>query len=683
MADDSTQPAHAASENGADVSPRHRKAPTPARGPHAPLPRDKRGWDVAPAADGRGMPQTNQPPPHRTRGFLYFVVALFAINILLSVVFDNTSSQPRVTVPFSPYFLKEVTAGQVASITTTGDSVQGTFKKKVVFPAASNATPTTLFATQVPQFWPGNRLGALLSANHVQINAKSTTQSTSTLADILLSFGPTLLFIGLIVFFMRRAAKSGGGLGGLGQFGRSRARRVDPQTIRVTFADVAGIDEAKAELTEIVDFLKTPDRYGRLGGRMPHGVLLSGAPGTGKTLLARAVAGEAHAAFFSISASEFIEAIVGVGASRVRDLFTQARAAAPAIIFIDELDAIGRSRQGSVNVTGANDEREQTLDQILTEMDGFEPTEAVVVLAATNRPDVLDSALLRPGRFDRRVTVQAPDKAGRAAILRVHTRHIPLADDVDLDALAATTPGMVGADLANLANEAALLAARRNHTKVTYADFTDSLEKIILGAPRGILLSPVDRERTAYHESGHALVGMLTPGADPVRKVSIIPRGMALGVTLSTPDGDRVSYSLPELYAKIDVSLGGRVAEEVVYGVLTTGAESDIQQLTQIAREMVGRWGMSEQIGPITVLPSESQGYLLPGASETSQATQQLVDSEVHRLVEEAHRRVTELLGAHRDQLESLTRALLAAETLDAIDAYAAASMPMTAPATA
>ena len=398
-------------------------------------------------------------------------------------------------------------------------------------------------------------------------------------------------------------------MGALGNFGRSRARRVDPQTIRVTFADVAGIDEAKAELSEIVDFLKNPERYGRLGGRMPHGVLLSGAPGTGKTLLARAVAGEAHAAFFSISASEFIEAIVGVGASRVRDLFTQARAAAPAIVFIDELDAIGRSRQGSVNVTGANDEREQTLNQILTEMDGFEPTEAVVVLAATNRPDVLDSALLRPGRFDRRVAVQPPDRAGRAEILRVHTRGIPLAGDVDLEQLASSTPGMVGADLANLANEAALLAARRGHDKVQIADFTDSLEKILLGAPRGIVLSPADRERTAYHESGHALVGMLTPGADPVRKVSIIPRGMALGVTLSTPDTRprlvlaRGARCQDRRRARRTRRRGDRLRDDHA-----PGAESDIQQLTAIARQMVGRWGMSDAIGPVAVLPVRLDG---------------------------------------------------------------------------
>jgi cell division protease FtsH len=639
------------------------------------LPRDKRGWQVAPAPDGRGTPPTSQRPMHRSRGFIYFIVALLAIN-WLSVLFFEPSTQPRVNIEFSPYFVNQVKAGRVASITTKGDSVQGSFVAKVTHPPGSNtSTPTKLFATQIPAFWNGSQLEALLSAHGVTVNAQSPTSSESLLAEILLGFGPTLLFVGIFVLIARRMSSAGGGMGALGQFGRSRARRVDPEKIRVTFADVAGIDEAKMELTEIVDFLKTPERYGRLGGRMPHGVLLSGAPGTGKTLLARAVAGEAHAAFFSISASEFIEAIVGVGASRVRDLFTQARAAAPAIIFIDELDAIGRSRQGSVSVSGANDEREQTLDQILTEMDGFEPTEAVVVLAATNRIDVLDSALLRPGRFDRRVVVQAPDRAGRAAILRVHTQGIPLAPGVDLDVLASATPGMVGADLANLANEAALLAARRGHKQVEMADFTDSLEKIMLGAPRGIILSPADRERTAYHESGHALVGMLTAGADPVRKVSIIPRGMALGVTLSTPDTDRVSYSREDLHGKILVALGGRVAEEVVYGTITTGAESDIQQLTNIARQMVGRWGMSDAIGPIAVLPSEAQGILLPGAKETSEATAELIDAEVRRIVDEGHHQVTDLLSSHRDQLEALTRALLAAETLDMPDAYAAAGL--------
>jgi cell division protease FtsH len=646
---------------------------------HPPMPRDKRGWHVSPAPDGRGMPEQapSGPPVHRRQGFLWFVLGLLALNWLSLLFFQPSTSQPRVTIPFNPVFLQDVQAGQVRSISTKGDTVEGTFTTKVRYPPSSkNATPTTHFKTEIPSFWNGSELSALLRSKGVQINAKPTTSSPSLLAELLLGFGPTLLIVGLFVLLARRAAKAGGAMGALGNFGRSQARRVDPEKIRVTFEDVAGIDEAKRELTEIVDFLRNPERYGRLGGRMPHGVLLSGAPGTGKTLLARAVAGEAHAAFFAISASEFIEAIVGVGASRVRDLFAKAKEAAPAIVFIDEIDAIGRSRQGSVSVTGANDEREQTLDQILTELDGFEPAEAVIVLAATNRPEILDPALLRPGRFDRRVTVQAPDRDGRRQILEVHTRKIPLAPDVDLDALAKSTPGMVGADLANLANEAALQAARQGHEKVEMSDFTDSLEKILLGSPRGIVLAPADRERTAYHESGHALVGMLTPGADPVRKVSIIPRGMALGVTLSTPDSDRVSYSREDLETKIRVALGGRVAEEVVYGTITSGAESDIQQLTQIARQMVGRWGMSEAVGPVAVLPPDGQGPLFPGVSETSEATQRLIDDEVRRLVDSSREEVTRLLVDHRDALENLAQALLKSETLDAVDAYAAAGVP-------
>jgi cell division protease FtsH len=643
------------------------------------MPRDERGWHVAPAPDGRGMPDPPPTrPPHRTRGFVWFLAILLAFNFA-SVLLIRPAGPPRVKVPFSPYFVTQVQHGRVASIASKGDTIQGTFKVAVRIPGESpQIQPTTLFSTQVPAFWNDNQLTGLLQAHNVQINATSPTQGGSILGSVLLGFGPTLLIVGLFIVLARRAARGGAG-GALGNFGRSQARRIDPATIRVTFEDVAGIDEAKMDLTEIVDFLRNPERYDRLGGRMPHGVLLSGAPGTGKTLLARAVAGEAHAAFFSISASEFIEAIVGVGASRVRDLFTKAKEAAPSIIFIDELDAIGRSRQGSISIGGSNDEREQTLDQVLTEMDGFESVEAVVVLAATNRPEILDAALLRPGRFDRRVAVQPPDRLGRRNILAVHTRGMPLADSVDLDALATSTPGMVGADLANLANEAALLAARRGHERVERSDFTDSLEKILLGAPRGIVLSHADRERTAYHEAGHALVGMLTPGADPVRKISIIPRGMALGVTLSAPDDDQVSYSLEDLLAKLKVAVGGRVAEEVVYGTITTGAESDIQQLTAIARQMVGRWGMSDAIGLVTVLPSDGHGPLLPGAGETSEATQQLVDDEVRRLTDTAHTDVTELLMAHRDQLDSLAAALLQSETLDGIDAYHAAGMPMRA----
>jgi cell division protease FtsH len=641
------------------------------------MPRDERGWRVQPAPDGRGMPEQpgKQKPPHRRPGFLWFVLALFVLNWLSVLLITPSGGPQRVTIPFNPFFLQTVQAGQVRSISSTGNTVEGTFKQKLRYPPSDKkATPTTLFKTEIPTFWNDAQLAALLREKGVEIKARSTGKHTSLLVELLLGFGPTLLIVGLFVLLARRATR-GGAMGALGSFGRSSARRVDPETIRVTFDDVAGIDEAKAELHEIVDFLRHPDRYSRLGGRMPHGVLLSGAPGTGKTLLARAVAGEAHAAFFSISASEFIEAIVGVGASRVRDLFAKAKEAAPSIIFIDELDAIGRSRSNTVNFGGANDEREQTLDQILTEIDGFESSEAVVVLAATNRPDILDPALLRAGRFDRRITVQAPDRDGRRKILEVHTRSIPLAADVDLDALAASSPGMVGADLANLANEAALLAARRGHEKVQMADFTDSLEKIMLGSPRGIVLSPADRERTAYHESGHALVGMLTPGADPVRKVSIIPRGMALGVTLSTPDADRVNYSREELEAMIRVALGGRGAEEVVYGSITSGAEADIQQLTLIARQMVGRWGMSDAVGPVAALPSDGNGPLLPGASETSETLHRLVDEEVRKLIEQAEEYVSQLLAEHREQLDSLAHALLDAETLDAPAAYAAAGV--------
>ena len=640
------------------------------------MPRDHRGWRVAPAPDGRGSPEPPKPqPPHRSHWFLWFAVGLLAFN-LASVFLLSPGGQQRVKVPFSPYFLSEVQSGRVASIASKGDTIQGKFKSAVRYPASdTKAAPTTLFATEVPSFWNNDQLTALLRSEGVQVNAQSTTQTTPLIVSVLLGFGPTLLIVGLFVLFARRAAKSGG-LGALGNFGRSDARRIDPATIRITFADVAGIDEAKSELTEIVDFLRNPVRYGRLGGRMPHGVLLSGAPGTGKTLLARAVAGEAHAAFFSISASEFIEAIVGVGASRVRDLFAKAKEAAPSIIFIDELDAVGRSRQGSVSIAGSNDEREQTLNQILTEMDGFESVEAVVVLAATNRGEILDPALLRPGRFDRRVAVQPPDRLGRRQILEVHTRSIPLASSVDLEALAATTPGMVGADLANLVNEAALLAARRNHQTVQTADFSDSLEKILLGAPRGIVLSSADRERTAYHEAGHALIGMLTPGADPVRKVSIIPRGAALGVTLSAPDDDQVSYTREDLLAKIKVALGGRVAEEAVFGTISTGAESDIDQVTMIARQMVGRWGMSDAIGFVRVLPSDGRGSFFGSAGESSEATQRVLDEEVRQLIDTAHLDVTAALTQHRDRLETLAQALLKNETLDELDAYAAAQMP-------
>jgi cell division protease FtsH len=584
----------------------------------------------------------------------------------------SRATQPaaRIHVPYSPFFLNEISAGHVSSITSKGTAIQGTFTRPESY---AGSKKTTLFKTEIPAFADTNSLSQLLQKKKVVVNAQPLTSGVPWWESLLVGFGPTLLFVGLLFWLMRRA---GNVQGMLGAFGRSRARRYEPSGTKVTFADVAGIDEAKAELAEVVDFLRNPERYQKLGGRIPHGVLLSGPPGTGKTLLARAVAGEANVPFFSMAASEFVEAIVGVGASRVRDLFTQAKEAAPSIVFIDELDAIGRSRtSGVAGFSGGNDEREQTLNQILTEMDGFESTTNVIVIGATNRPDVLDAALLRPGRFDRRITVQPPDKNGRRAILEVHTRGVPLAEDVDLDRVAATTPGMVGADLANLVNEAALLAARRNHNQVTEADFTDALEKIVLGAARQVLMSDEDKRRTAYHEGGHALVGMLTPGADPVRKISIIPRGMSLGVTFSAPDADRFNYERSELLARIKVSLGGRAAEELVFGEPSTGAESDFQQLTAIARQMVGRWGMSEKIGPLTVLPSEAQGPLLPGASEVSPRTQELIDDEVHRIVEAAHKEVVALLTEKRPQLDKLAEALLEHETLDEDDAYAAAGV--------
>src|SRR4051794_18330458 len=522
------------------------------------------GWHVDPSPDGRGAP----PPPRRPRfsptrhgGLAAVVIALFALNIwIVSTIPDKHA---RATIDYSgtggaATFRGELARNNVKSVSYEGDQIEGEFRRDITFPPDSDKTVKYFVTRQPPP--PGDqKLYADLRAKNVRVTSKPPQNGRGFLANALLSFGPTLLFLALLFFVFRRSPMGGGS--GLGGFGRSRAKRYTETETRVTFEDVAGIDEAKLELSEIVDFLKNPDKYRRLGGRIPRGVLLSGPPGTGKTLLARAVAGEAGVPYFSMSASEFIEMIVGVGASRVRDLFGQAKAAAPAIIFIDELDAIGRVR-GSGSF-GGNDEREQTLNQILTEMDGFTGSEGVIVVASTNRPEVLDSALLRAGRFDRRVVVNAPDQLGRQQILVVHTRGVPLADDVDLVSLAASTSGMVGADLANLVNEAALLAARREHDRVALADFADALEKIVLGTQRHIVLSDADRERTAYHESGHALLGMLIAGSDPVRKISIIPRGRALGVTFQSPDSDRYGYSADYLRGRLIGTLGGRAAERI------------------------------------------------------------------------------------------------------------------------
>jgi cell division protease FtsH len=609
-----------------------------------------------------------QPPRVRWGYWILLAGVLLAVNVIFGM--RANAGPSRVRVPYSPFFINQVKASHVKDITSKGTAIQGTFTEKIKF---DDQKPTTDFKTEIPAFADTKALSHLLGDKGVVVNAQPLDTGAPWWQNLLLGFGPTILFIFLLFWLMRRA---GNVQNALGAFGRSRAQRYQPDADRVTFKDVAGIEEAKQELAEVVDFLRHPEKYRRLGARIPHGVLLSGPPGTGKTLLARAVAGEANVPFFSEAASEFVEAIVGVGASRVRDLFDEAKKAAPSIVFIDELDAIGRSRtSGVAGFSGGNDEREQTLNQILTEMDGFDPSTNVIVIGATNRPDVLDIALLRPGRFDRRVSVLPPDRAGREAILKVHTRGVTLAPDVDLGRIAATTPGMVGADLANLVNEAALVAARRGHDKVTGADFADALERIVLGAERQLMMSDEDRRRTAYHEGGHAIVGMLTPGADPVRKVSIIPRGPALGVTFAAPDSDRFTYREPEVEAKIKVALGGRAAEDVVFDEISTGAESDIEQLTQIARQMVGRWGMSEAIGPVSVIPRDGTGPFLPGAAEVSADTQRIIDVEVRRIVDSAYDEVVELLRDNRDKLDSLAAALLEHETLDEDDVYSAAGV--------
>jgi cell division protease FtsH len=600
--------------------------------------------------------------------WIAFALALFAVNYWVGT--QVTEEEPRLSVPYSPFFVEQVRDGNVAEITSEGTTIQGTFERAQRY---RDSEPAKEFETEIPAFADTDVLSRELERGGVVVNAEPLDTGPPWWQTLLVGFGPTLLLVGLLVFFLRRA---GSAQGALGAFGRSRARRYQATGDRITFADVAGVEEAEAELVEVVDFLRHPEKYRRLGGRVPRGVLLLGPPGTGKTLLARAVAGEAGVPFFSMSASEFVEAIVGIGASRVRDLFAQAKEAAPAIVFVDELDAVGRSRTAGVaGFSGGNDEREQTLNQILTEMDGFDASTGVIVIGATNRPEVLDQALLRPGRFDRRVAVQPPDRNGREEILKVHTRSVPLAPNVDLGRIAASTPGMVGADLANLVNEAALLAARRGHERVEESDFTDALERIVLGAERQIMIGPEDRRRTAYHEAGHAIVGMLTDGADPVRKISIIPRATSLGVTFSAPEADRYNYQERELQARIKVALGGRGAEEIVFGSPTTGAESDIQQLTEIARHMVGRWGMSDAVGPLAVIPADGRGPVLPGASEVSEHTHQLIDQEVRRIVDEASEEVLTLLRENRDKLDSLAQALLERETLDEDEAYAAAGV--------
>jgi cell division protease FtsH len=639
-------------------------------------------------ATPKGNPGKPNPPgqgklPPR-RAWLLFLIVLFGNYLVMRVFFPDADAP--VTVPYT-VFKEEAAKGNVKSIYSQGASIEGRFAAPVTWPpqagdeadkrpgALVEPKPRTAstFTTTLPAF-VDQGLEQFLINNKVEISAVPI-QSGSALGTLLFGFGPALLLIGFYVWLYRRAAQQGGGIGGgLFGIGKSKARRYDQeQENRVTFNDVAGIDEAENELVEVVDFLKAPEKYTRLGGAAPKGVLLVGAPGTGKTLLARAVAGEAGVPFFSMSAAEFVEMIVGVGAARVRDLFKQARENAPAIIFIDELDSIGRAR-GQVAMGGSS-EQEQTLNQILTEMDGFSSREGIIVLAATNQPDVLDKALLRPGRFDRRVVVNLPDKRGREAILTVHTRKVPLASDVALQELAAATPGLSGADLRNLVNEAALLAARREQNEVRHKDFIDALEKIVLGPERPILLSQADRERIAYHESGHAILGLVVPGADPVHRVTIVPRGQALGVTYQRPQTDRYNYPEAYLRARIVGMLGGRVAEEIIYGSRTTGAENDIEQATGLARNMVTRWGMSDKLGMVQLAPRQNP-YLggsvgFGGEKPFSDETARLIDLEVQRIIDESHVEATRLLTQHRKALDALVRALLERETVDEMEILA------------
>ncbi len=546
-------------------------------------------------------------------------------------------------------FMAQVDAGQVADVTITGNEIRG------------HTTGKEAFRTFAPLGY--DKLTDRLLEKNVVVTYQPDT--TPTWANMLISWAPFLLLIGFWVFFMRQMQS--GGNKAL-SFGKSKAKLLASQQKKVTFKDVAGVEEAKDELQEIIEFLREPQKFQKLGGRIPKGVLLMGPPGSGKTLLARAIAGEANVPFFSISGSDFVEMFVGVGASRVRDLFEQGKKNAPCIIFIDEIDAVGRHRGAGLG--GGHDEREQTLNALLVEMDGFESNDGVILIAATNRPDVLDPALLRPGRFDRRVVVSRPDVRGREGILQVHTRKIPLAEDVDIAVLARATPGFSGADLANLVNEAALMAARNNQKYVSMKDFESSKDKVLMGAERrSMIITDEEKKVTAFHEAGHALLAILVPHSDPIHKVTIIPRGMALGLTQQLPTEERHNWSKEQLEARIAVCMGGRIAEETTFGQITTGAQNDIEQATEMARKMVCEWGMSETLGPLTYGKKEEAIFLgkeFNRHQDYSEATALKIDAEIKRIVTEQYARATRLITEHRDVLVRLADALLEHEVLDA-----------------
>ncbi len=578
-------------------------------------------------------------------------VAILVLLAALFNLFNNPAQSQRGKEITYSEFLNAVDEGKVAEVTLAGSRIQGTMR--------DGAAAFSTYAPQDPT------LVERLQKKNINFRARPSDEDVPSIMSMLLSWFPMLLLIAVWIFFMRQMQSGSGRAMG---FGKSKAKLLTERQGRVTFDDVAGVDEAKDELQEIVEFLRDPQKFQRLGGRIPRGALLVGPPGTGKTLLARAIAGEANVPFFTISGSDFVEMFVGVGASRVRDMFEQAKKNAPCIIFIDEIDAVGRHRGAGLG--GGNDEREQTLNQLLVEMDGFESNEGVILIAATNRPDVLDPALLRPGRFDRQITVPNPDIAGREKILRVHMRKVPVAPDVDPKVIARGTPGFSGADLANLVNEAALLAARRNRRLVTQSEFEDAKDKVMMGAERrSMVMTEEEKLATAYHEAGHALVSIKVPGSDPLHKVTIIPRGRALGITMNLPERDKLSYSKQWCEARIAMSFGGRIAEQLIYGKehLNTGASSDITQATQLARSMVTEWGMSEKLGPLRYNENQQEvflGHAITQRQNMSEDTAKLIDQEVRRIVTEGEAKAREVLTAHRTELEAITQGLMEFETL-------------------
>jgi cell division protease FtsH len=580
---------------------------------------------------------------------LWIIIGLFLVAIFN--LFQSPPSQKQhLNIDYST-FLQDAKEGRVQEVLIRGDMVSG------------HLTNGTTFSSVIPAH-DTHLVDRLLESN-VRIKAAPVEDEIPSFFQILISWLPMILLIGVWIFFMRQMQSGGSKAMG---FGKSKARLLDDKATQVTFKDVAGVDEAKQELEEVVEFLRDPQKFQRLGGKIPRGILLVGPPGTGKTLLARAIAGEANVPFFTISGSNFVEMFVGVGASRVRDLFEQGKKNAPCIIFIDEIDAVGRHRGAGLG--GGNDEREQTLNQLLVEMDGFEANDGVILIAATNRPDVLDPALLRPGRFDRQVVVPNPDVLGREKILAVHSRNVPLSENVDLKVIARGTPGFSGADLANLVNEAALLAARRNRRSVSMAELEEAKDKVMMGSERrSMVMTEEEKRLTAYHESGHAVVAFHSPASDPIHKATIIPRGRALGMVMRLPEGDRVSMSRERLYADLAVAMGGRIAEEMIFGPhkITTGASNDISVATQMARRMVTEWGMSDKLGPITYGENTQEvflGHSVAQHKNVSESTAQLIDEEIKRIIEEGYAKAKSILTKHRDHLELLAKTLLELETL-------------------